>query len=222
MAIQINGTTVIDNSRNLANIPQITFGDASVQTTAASKEEYLNHFIDNASGTWVIPAGVTKFIVFIYGGGAGGNARRTQGDSTQEGFVSEPGGICVHEYTVVSGSLSYTLGAGSAGQTSENSQSAAGGDSTATYNGVVINAHGGKSGVSSGGNIHNGDDIRVLGVYAKPNPKGLYIMMVTKPDFPSGGTTVAKTWDDTAFTHRAGSSGYDSNGGYSGGIAVLW
>jgi hypothetical protein len=37
MALQIAGTTVVDNSRNLVNIPQITFSDDTIQKTKAFK-----------------------------------------------------------------------------------------------------------------------------------------------------------------------------------------
>jgi hypothetical protein len=230
MAIQINGTTVIDNSRNLANIPQITFGDASVQTTAASKEEYLNHKIDNASGTWVVPAGVTKFIVFAFGGGAGGNGPASQQDNTIQGTPSVPGGTCAHEYTVVSGSLSYTIGSGSASTTVLNGGSGAASDTTAIYNGVTINAHGGKSGVSSGGNIYNGSSLQMLAIYAKINPKGLFAMMVEgiTPRVSGASLSAPITWDDTAFFYRQGACGtsndqsLNGSGGLSGGIVILW
>jgi hypothetical protein len=226
MAIKVSGTTVIDDSRNILNVPQITFGDASVQSSAASKEEYLNHLIDNASGTWSIPAGVTKFIVFAFGGGQGGNGTTTSGDTTITGPPGARGGMSVHEYTVSAGTLSYTVGSGGTSSTLNNGTGAAGGDTTATYSGTTINGNGGNSGSSSGGNIFNalGGFNDILLIYAKVNPKSLYGMMIYGDDNASGSTS-SVTWNENAYTliqGGTGNSGSSSSGGVSGGILILW
>jgi hypothetical protein len=226
MAIKISGTTVIDDSRNILNIPQITFGDSSVQSSAPSIEEYLNHLIDNASGTWSIPAGVTKFLVFAFGGGQGGNGTTSSGDTTVSQGPGARGGISVHEYTVSSGTLSYTVGSGGSGVTGNNQTGNAGSDTTAVYGGTTINGNGGASGSSSGGNILNeGSGFNdILLIYAKINPKSLYGMMVRGVDNTSGSTS-AVTWNETAYTliqGGTGNSGASASGGVSGGILILW
>jgi hypothetical protein len=226
MAIKVSGTTVIDDSRNILNVPQITFGDASVQSSAASKEEYLNHLIDNASGTWSIPAGVTKFIVFAFGGGQGGNGTTSSGDNTISQGPGARGGISVHEYTVSSGTLSYTVGSGGNGRVGNNQQGVAGSDTTAVYGGTTINGNGGASGSSSGGNIFNslGGFNDILLIYAKINPKSLYGMMIYGDDNATGSTS-SVTWNENSYTliqGGTGNSGASASGGVSGGILILW
>ena len=76
MAIQISGTTVIDNSRNLSNIANATTAatgntyairDASGNLTAANIPTQMAVY--TSPGTFVVPTGTTTLKVTVTGGG---------------------------------------------------------------------------------------------------------------------------------------------------------
>jgi len=97
MAIKINGTTVIDDSRNLINIANLDI------ITPKS-----NEFVTGSSTTWTVPTGVTRIGVLAVGGGPGG------GTQSWYGLHQNSGVSGVLNYTVSPGdSISITVGAGS-------------------------------------------------------------------------------------------------------------
>ena len=87
----------------------VTFSDATVQTTAVVAGQLNYTLYTSGSGTWTCPAGVTKILAIVIGGGAGwsGSNDITWGRS---------GGIAIGIYTVVpSTNYAYIVGAASGG-----------------------------------------------------------------------------------------------------------
>ena len=56
----------------------ITFPDATTQTTAAGASGFSSMQVFTSSGTFTVPAGITKVKVTVYGAGGGGGG----GDSS--------------------------------------------------------------------------------------------------------------------------------------------
>lgn len=108
-----------------------------------------------SSGTWVCPDGVTSVQVEAWGGGAGGRSAAGGG----KGVAGAGGGSGAYakrnSITVVPGtSYVFTIGAG--GTTATGSTSTAGGNTTATINGVTITAVGGSSPDAAADGVTNG------------------------------------------------------------------
>tara|TARA_R110000796_G_scaffold41314_2_gene102259 strand:+ start:267 stop:980 length:714 start_codon:yes stop_codon:yes gene_type:complete len=160
MAIKIGGTTVIDDARELANIASL---DATtIATLAASLGTIMNN-IDTftASGTFVVPAGVTLLSVAVVGGGAGGT-KYDYGNDGAELFGSSAGrgGVSYSNITVTPGaSLSVVVGSGGVGSTATISGAGGnGGDST--FQGQT-----GGGGLTTGS---NGSATRGIALYLVP------------------------------------------------------
>jgi hypothetical protein len=133
MAIKINGTTVIDDARELANIASLDA--ATVATLIASLGSLMSN-IDTftASGTFTVPTGVTKLSVIVIGGGGGGT-KYSLGNDNSIGSVSEiyggMGGVSYANLTVTPGaSLTVVVGSAGNGNTSNFGAGTNGGDST--------------------------------------------------------------------------------------------
>lgn len=117
----------------------VTFPDSTLQTTAY--KVFGSFFYANTTGSWVVPAGVTKVLVALYGGGGGGGSGAaynvTVSDVTNTYQI--PGGnggfgggaISVLD-TIPGTTINFTIGAGGTGSNGSSSGSS-GGTSTLTY-----------------------------------------------------------------------------------------
>jgi len=104
-------------------------------------------FTTGTSATWTIPAGVTAVKVTIIGGGGGGGGFNTGVCcAALTGAGGGGGGVAIQYFTGVSGSMTYTVGAGGARGTTSNGST--GGTSSVTYGGTTYSATGGSGGTS--------------------------------------------------------------------------
>mgnify|MGYP003681973035 CR=1 FL=1 len=114
MAIQVNGTTVINNSRALQNIASV---DATTVATmsAAGVGGYLNrtvNFLYTESGTFVAPLS-GKMVVQAIGAGGGGAAARVENPSAVgDAAGGAAGGYSLKAVNVTAGdTYTFTVGA---------------------------------------------------------------------------------------------------------------
>lgn len=133
MAIKINGTTVIDDSRNLTNINNLSFPKSNSAVIASST-------------TWTVPAGVSEIAVLAVGGGPGG------GSQTWFGLHQNSGMAALFNYGVTPGNtLGITIGAGGTNNRGDGGTTTVTDNSTAT---VILSQTGGTGGSeSTGGDV---------------------------------------------------------------------
>lgn len=111
-------------------------------TSANSNGCFSNWQLFTTNGTFVVPAGITKIKVCVYGGGAGGNGYYQV--SSTGGGGGGGGGYAEGIYTVVPlSSYTVTIGSGGAGATGGGALGSYGG---ATSFGILISATGGSPG----------------------------------------------------------------------------
>jgi hypothetical protein len=120
----------------------------------------------SATGSFVVPTGVTSVFMFIFGGGGGGGAGRTDTDSSGDvktsidsaGGDGGGGGVACELVSVTPGqTYTFTIGAGGAGGNSSGGAGGAGGSSSLLNPSAVtvISATGGAGGQ---GGLANGVD----------------------------------------------------------------
>jgi hypothetical protein len=106
------------------------------------------------SGSWTVPSGVTKALVFCTGGGGGSNGQSNGGGS------GGAGGTAIKLYTVAAGqSATVTIGSGG-------SNTSSGGNSTFVYDSTTITGNGGSAATSSTAGISgtaSGGDVNLSG-----------------------------------------------------------
>jgi hypothetical protein len=123
---------------------EITFNDNSTQSTAAASS-FSTITTFTSSGTWNIPAGVTKFMAIVIGGGGGGGAGSGDGDADNPiinpGGFGGYGGLAIADYIVNGTTATITVGAGGAGSNSGNGGN--GGTSNLVHNSLTVSATGG-------------------------------------------------------------------------------
>lgn len=98
---------------------------ASWQSLFASVQNgrWLNTSVLTASGTYTVPAGVTRIRVRVQGAGGagGGSADNTSGTGSSAGSSGSAGGYAEAIFAVTAGqTISYALGAGGVGTTAQN------------------------------------------------------------------------------------------------------
>ena len=149
MAIQVNGTQVIGNSRELTNIASVDATTAASITAAGVGGGGLEAWNPNAtpnqtftsSGTWTKPGGYadsTNVIFYLVGGGSSGG-------HYYGGPGGYGGGACILSATMggLPSSISVTVGAGGARQTYfGNAGTNYGGNTTISSNGITYTAEG--------------------------------------------------------------------------------
>lgn len=175
MAIQVNGTTVINNSRQLTNIASVDaatvtalgnagVGGGSAPTWDPSSTPDVTY---TSSSTWSKPGslGSDDWVVFymVGGGGAGSTSSWATGGNGASAYV----------FAALAGSLpssiTFTVGAGGAGGSSgENAPD--GGDTTASINGRIYKAFGGYGalGKSSNYQAQLNTEVQPFGSYTVP------------------------------------------------------
>jgi len=171
MAIQVGGTTVINNSRALSNITSVDATTAAAIEAAGvggggaiawdpSSTPDVNL---TSSGTWTKPGGLASTTwIFVYMVGGGGAGRI---DGTWAGGGAGGG---AHIFSGLSGefpsSVAFTIGSGSV------SSGGGGGDTQCTINGTTYVAEGGSGYTSSGGALAQGGDGTGATPYAGASP----------------------------------------------------
>jgi hypothetical protein len=120
-------------------------GNASWQTAAVTTGSFTNMQVYSTSGTstFTVPAGVTKIMVEVWGGGGGGGIGSTT--VGRSGYGGGGGGYGKQIFTVTSGtSYTVTVGAGGLAGTASTSGGSGGTSSFST----LVNASGGTGGWS--------------------------------------------------------------------------
>ena len=147
MAIQISGTTVINNSRQLQNIASLD--STTTSTIAAAAGGGTKIIIEQgtfaSSGTFTAPyTGDYRFI--LMGGGGGGWSSNTGGSLTLRGGGG--GGVCIFDTSLsANATFSFTIGAGGDTPSGTDKNGVAGSASSCTINGTSLSAGGGGAGV---------------------------------------------------------------------------
>ena len=129
--INVTGTIKANGVDGTAN--QVLMKNSSGLLTWGDMCEYKNAvtFTAVGSNTWVVPAGVTKVRVEVWGGGGGATGNGSGGG----------GGYVTGVFTVTNGNVSYTVGgAGNGGSPAATN----GGLSSASYGAFFVNAFGGE------------------------------------------------------------------------------
>lgn len=215
----------------------ITFGDGTTQSTAATASSYAGFGgqVFTAPGTFTIPTGVTKLKVTVIGGGGGQNGFSTALPSPAGASQAGGGGGGAIGYLTgltPGGTLAVTVGAGGAGGASNAGLAGSGGTSsvssgtqtitavTATGASSALQTGNGNSGVGSGGsiNLYGGSYTSVgFGSSCSPfNPPSTNRALLT----PSAPTYVTYNYGNGG--SGGGSFPYGGPGGAgSGGIVVF-
>ena len=178
-----------------------------------------------SSGNWTCPAGVTKVLATVVGGGGGGRG----GNQVNTGQAGGSGGYGTGVLTVTPGTVyTVTVGAGGNGGAINTAGSAGG---TSTFS--TISATGGAGGTSTGTNIAaaaSGSCSSADATLRKSNAYSSYPFLVngvtTQRAYQSG--TAAEAWSITSgFNAGAGGLGaFGQNntggGGVGGAVALLY
>lgn len=131
-------------------------------TSAAAPLTGQNVVVYNATGTWTVPAGVTKAIIELWGGGGGG-AKFSISPFTA--WYGGAGGYIKVFLTGLTGSYSIVIGAGGSGGLNDTATSGA----ASTFGGTIIVANGGTRGSSVSGNGTNGTTSYTAGTALRQN-----------------------------------------------------
>jgi hypothetical protein len=144
---------------------------------------YSNVATFTASGTWNVPAGVTRFIAVVIGGGGGGGGGNDGNNDVAginpnlDGGFGGYGGINITELLVNGATATITVGAGGAGTNASFGDGSSGGTSSLVHNGFTVSATGGAggngatstvtgvdgaSGTASGSFVYGGDVFSII------------------------------------------------------------
>jgi hypothetical protein len=183
------------------------------------------------SGTWVVPTGVYKIFVRLWGSGGGGGGAINNGASSAAG---NPGGYSEGYFAVTPGStLTITIGAAGSGGSSSGSNATAGATTSVSplgiqstgggggfgANGAVQTGTTGGPGVGSGGSLNLTGPVSSLGAVFGGSP---IAAQGSGTPFGSGPTTIGSGNAGPAHTGTfpgGGGSGNasTSSSGYAGG-----
>ena len=154
MAIQISGTTVINNSRQLQNIASVDATTAAVISANAASGPKFQEAI-TSSGTFTPKMNGTAYLILVGAGGSGGIGRDVLLNTSSYYNVAGggAGGMCIHKATLsTSQSYSLTIGAGHTNTNTYGSNASngisgsSGGASSFSGNGISLTANGGGGG----------------------------------------------------------------------------
>lgn len=176
MAIKVNGTTVINDSRTLSNIASVDSTTVAALGAAGVGGGKNNSLVvlQDVSGTLTIP--IAGDVVFIAVGGGGGgaaisypnNTTASQGGARYSASGGAGGGTAIKKLTGVSAGSTYscTIGAGgtrtdgifsSASSSVRTGSGGAGGQTTISGTGISLTANGGGGGnFNTSGNATSG------------------------------------------------------------------
>jgi hypothetical protein len=189
MAIKVNGTTVIDDSRALSNIASVdatTVASLGAAGVGGGKNNVTTELIVT-SKTYTVPFDCDMHVL-VCGAGGGGAACQTGTSAGGNGRATggAAGGVAVKLFTGVSAgdTVSVTIGAkGNNAQLPVTSgalavNGSAGGNTSATYSGTTLTGNGGGGGTaaanttertSNAGGSASGGDTNITGATSSTN-----------------------------------------------------
>jgi hypothetical protein len=249
--IDTSGASPLWKKRNAANNAWITLGTISASTIAfegtlpsqsGNAGEYLTTDgtvaswasivsginaadVFASSGNWTCPAGVTKVLVSVIGGGGGAATRNIVGQFTNIGPSGEVGGYGAGVLTVTPGTVyTVTVGAGGAAGTGNSGEDGSGGG-TSTFS--TISATGGAGGGTGGsaGTCSSAD-----ATLRRTNVTVAIPFLINGTDFnrPGGSGSAAVAWSITS-SFSPGAVGVGSTasstsaaGGVGGAVLLLY
>ena len=222
MAIQIGGTTVVNNSRQLQNIASLD--STTTSTIAAAAGGGTKILIEQntlvSSGTFTAPyTGDYRFI--LVGGGGGGWSSNTGGSLTLRGGGSA--GVVIFDTSLsANASFSFTIGAGGDTPSGTDKNGVAGSGSSCTINGASLSAGGGGAGVigttAQAGGTASGGGINLNGLAATSANGAYHGLYFNDYVFPlsyqsgSSGIGVFSSTSTALFTGGFQPSGYGRGG----------
>ena len=218
MAIKVNGTSVINDSRQLQNIASVDSATVTALSNAGvgGGENTATWQTFSSSGSYIVPKAANLVCAAIGGGGSGCFVRSGVANAgTAHATGGSAGGMAIKLFSNVSAgtTISFTVGAGGASimgnranNASQVATGAAGGTTSLTISGTTISGSGGGGGnggtntstrTSNAGGSGSGGDLNVTGGTSSTS----YVTAVTSPNStnrkaasgaPVGiGTTVA-------------------------------
>ena len=226
-ATQVEAEAGTDNTKGMTPLR------VKQSVAVLSSYPYKNATLFTSSGSWTVPAGITKAFVLVVGGGGGGAGASTSVVNGNGGV----GGAGYATLTGLSGTITVTVGAGAAG--SNTTSSSAGGSSTFS----TVTATGGGGGTTNGANGNNGTatgaDFTTIGFgylsnmfgYAIPNSTCFSMMKDTnsyRPNSLSSTAALAYTAGNvgglSAGAAGLGETGNTSNatGGVGGAVLIFY
>jgi hypothetical protein len=226
MAIQISGTTVVNDSRQLQNIASLDSATAAVIGAAAGGGHgaVFEELFTTTETNWQPKIAGDVYVIVV---GAGGTGMISKYYSYATSLYSRlnvggggTGGVVVHKFTGVSTSQSAsTVTVGQAGTLSFSSNGAAsagiaGGSSSITIGGVTITAGGGGGGTQVGGAAYGLDRTAVGGAGGSASGGNIANFSGTAGGTANNGTSIEpnSTINPTGAVYAGGSYGEGTGG----------
>lgn len=221
--------TAVDNDATLAANSATLLATQQAVKAYADKKGALDYEVFTSSGTWTKPSGATVVEVFTIGAGGGGGkgAAGAEGTNRHGGGGGAGGGIVIGQFdaTALTGTVSVTVGAGGAGDTSGNAlaQGAAGGASSFGSYIAAGGGGGGSAGAFFLGAIGGspGATSLIAGAGAGGTGTTLGFMPGGNPGHTGGGAGgAARTSANSYDASSAGGNSSAGSGGTAGGGTV--
>jgi len=219
MAIKVNGTTVIDDSRNIASVGTVTatsFTGSGANLTDIAAAPFAPAWEPTdtpdqtftSTGTFTKPGSVTAdtwVVFYMVGGGAssqGGGSWRSGGSGGNAMIWAATGEYLPSSFTI-------TIGAGGVPTSSSDSQTRAGGATSITLGGNIIQAKGG----SVSGSTDMAFNPTIGGILLPYNGDGEFLLDPTNQtgQAPTQGGGACAT--PTSAPYRSTGSVYGGGGG---------
>lgn len=212
-----SGLTGVDSlpSQTGASGKFLTTDGSTASWAAAAAGGFSNLQVFTSTGTWTIPSGITKCLVYCTGAGGG-----TTGINSGSGGGGAAG-TAIKIYSLSGATASVTIGSGSAG--------AAGGNSSFSNNGVTITGNGGDANSSGDGGLSgtaSGGDINISGGDGGSRGSAALGMYGGSSYWGGGGRGDGNSYTsgqtNKAYGSGAGGSGNSATASGTDGIVVIY
>lgn len=209
-------------------------------TTEIAGQNFSNIVRFTTSGSWTVPAGVTKVLIVAFGGGGGGGGNAGGGGGP--GYKGGKGGRVVGFSIVTPGAnLAYTVGLGGNGTNSDNATGGTG--NSTSFQGVTALGGGGgvtyespgSDGGSTGGVANTPTDQQIayhIALLSKGDPLQLPALLATKTTLMRSNATSSTAgiaWDpESSYYPGAAGAGETSRsasnatGGIGGALYLIY
>ena len=226
MAIQVSGTEVISNARNISNVGTVTatsFVGDGAGLTGLSSAPFAPAFSPTAtpdvtltaSGTWTKPAIAADSWVTFYMVSGGGGGTRDSG-TWQNGGSGANAVIFSSLASSLPATITFTLGAAGAGGSANPSAGGNGGNTSFTVGGQTFTSIGGTGGLlTSTGAATSGVGV-LKSAYSGVDPwfYGL------ESEVKGGSSPLASAGSTSVLGGGGGGSGLNATGNFAGGVST--